>query len=116
SVPLTRIVPQASITKSPSKSSLTYKRKKGVAKFKLSATFKGWNSGAMTGRTVYLQTSKNGKTGWKNTHKLATGSTGKATKSFKIKTKGTRYYRWYAPAKDQINLKTYASKQKVVIK
>ncbi|HET6351531.1 MAG TPA: S8 family serine peptidase, partial [Coriobacteriia bacterium] len=47
SVPLTRIVPQASITKSPSKSSLTYKRKKGVAKFKLSATFKGWNSGAM---------------------------------------------------------------------
>jgi len=113
---LTRIVPKASVTRSPSGSSLTYKRKRGVAKYTLSGTMTGWNKTRLAKRTVYLQTSKNGKTGWKNTYKLTTSSTGKASKSFKIKTRGTRYYRWYVPAKSGMNTSTYATKQKVVVK
>jgi hypothetical protein len=113
---LTRIVPKASVTRSPSKSSLTYKRKKGVAKYTLSGTMTGWNKVKLAKQTVYLQTSKNGKTGWKNTYKLTTNSYGKATKSFKIKTRGTRYYRWYVPSRSGLNTSTYATKQKVVVK
>lgn len=113
---LSRNVPKASISRSPSKSSLTYKRKKGKARFTLSATMRGWNNTKLTKRVVYLQTSKNGKTGWKNTYKLTTNSSGKASKSFKVKKKGTVYYRWYVPAKSGMNKSTTSSKQKVRVK
>ncbi len=115
-VSLARTVFTPSIKRSPTSSKLTYKRKGGVAKYKLSATIKGWMGTPLASRTVYLQTSKNGKSGWKNTYKLKTGSTGKVSKSFKIKSKGVRYYRWYVPAKSGVNNKVYASKQKVTIK
>ncbi len=91
------VVTKASIAKSPNKSKVTYKRKSGVAKFTLSAMVKV-RGHAVAGRTVYLQSSKNGKS-WKNTYKLKTSSKGRAGKFFKVKTKSVRYYRWYVPAK-----------------
>ena len=109
-----RIVTKASIAKSPNKSRVTYKRKRGVARFTLSAVVKIWGQAAV-GRTVYLQSSKNGRS-WKNTYKLKTSSKGRAAKLFKVKTKSVRYYRWYVPAKSLSNLKTYSKSTKVTVK
>ena len=115
SVTLDRIVTKASIARSPNKSMVTYKRKRGVARFGLSAVVKGWGGTAAARRTVYLQSSTNGKR-WKSTYKLKTNSKGKATKSFKTRTKRVRYYRWYVPAESQFNLKTYSKRTKVTVK
>jgi hypothetical protein len=112
---LSRDVKKASISRKPNVSSVTYRRRSGVAKFTLSATMKGWGGRLLKGRTVYLQTSKNGTT-WKSTYKLKTSSIGKASKTFRITTKQVRYYRWYVPAKSQVNLKTYSPKTKVTVK
>lgn len=115
-VALARTVVKAKIVRKPTSSKLSYKRKSGVAKFKLSAKVTGWGGLPLAKRTVYLQTSKTGTSGWKNTYKLTTSSTGSASKSFKIKTKGVRYYRWYMPAKSGVNYKAYTTKQKVTVK
>lgn len=112
---LARKVGTASVARTPAKSKVTYRRRSGVAKFKLAATMKGWGGSALSKRTVYLQTSKDGKK-WKSTYKLTTGSTGKVSKSFRIKSKQVRYYRWYVPAKSQVNLKTYSAKTKVTVR
>lgn len=113
---LARTVVKPTIARSPSSSKVTYKRKRGVAKFTLSAKVKGWGGLPITGRYVYLQTSKNGKTGWKNTYKIKTSSAGKASKYLKIKKKSVKYYRWYVPAKAGVNTSAYTSKQKVTVK
>ena len=114
-VALSRDVKKASIARRPNVSTVTYTRKRGVAKYTLSATMKGWGGKVLSRRTVYLQTSKNGKT-WKSTYKLKTSTTGKASKVFKITSKQVRYYRWYVPAKSQVNLKTYSPRTKVTVK
>jgi hypothetical protein len=111
----TKLITAASISRSPNKSTVTYSRKGGVAKFTLSAVVKGWGSKAISGRYVYLQTSTSGKT-WSSTYKLKTGSSGKASRSFKVTRKQVRYYRWYAPAISQVCLKTYSKPTKVTVK
>jgi len=114
-VALARDVKTASISRKPNVSKVSYKRKRGVAQFTLSATMKGWGGKALSKRTVYLQTSRDGKK-WKSTYKLRTSSKGKASKLLRIKSKQVRYYRWYVPAKSQVNLKTYSAKTKVTVK
>ena len=109
-----KLVTKPSIARSPSKSSLTYKRKKGVARYTLAATVRDKDGTRVEGKRVYLQTSRNGKT-WKNTYKLATSATGRVSKSFKSRTTGTRYYRWYVSASPEY-VKAYTSKQRVRVK
>ncbi|HET6351590.1 MAG TPA: carboxypeptidase-like regulatory domain-containing protein, partial [Coriobacteriia bacterium] len=116
STEMARVIAKSTIVKKPAASSVTYKRKKGVAKFKLSASFTGWGATPLAGRIVYLQTSKNGKTGWKNTYKLTTGATGVASKSFKVKTAKTVYYRWSIGAGAEMNFANKSSKTKVRVK
>lgn len=102
------------VTRSPSKSSLSYKRKKGKAKYTLSATERDISGAALSGRLVYLQTSKNGRS-WKNSYQMMTDASGKASKTFTAKKKATVYYRWFVPATSTHNAVTL-SKQKVVVK
>ena len=110
-----KVLAAASISRTPNKSSVSYTRKKGVAKFKLSAVIRGWGGSSIPGRPVYLQTSKDGET-WDNTYALEMSATGKASKSFSIKTKQVRYYRWYVPAYADLNLESYSAKTKVSVK
>jgi hypothetical protein len=84
------------IARTPSASSLTYKRKKGVAKFTLSARFTNQFGLPLTSTTVYVQTSSNGKK-WKNAYKGKTGADGVDAWTFSIKKKGKYYFRWSAP-------------------
>ena len=110
-----KVIKKASIARTPNKSKVTYARKHGVAKFKLSAVIKGWGGKAVAGKYIYLQSSKNGRT-WSNTYRIKTSSAGKASKTLKIKTKRVRYYRWYVPARSQVCLKTYSKRTKVTVK
>ena len=112
-VALTPVRLALTIKRSPSGSSLTYKRKKGVAKFTLSATLTDAR-GAVANKYVWLQKSTNGKK-WTNLYKLKTSSTGKVSKPFAVKKKGTTYYCWSAPVTtfDRAGVTT---KQKVVVK
>jgi hypothetical protein len=82
-----------SISRTPSSSKVTYKRKSGVAKFTLGATF-GNSVGLRVGKyKVYLQTSTNGKK-WKTSYTFTTNASGAVSKNFSAKKKGTTYYRW----------------------
>ena len=112
---LVRKVPAASVVRSPAKSTATYSRKAGVAKFTLSAVVKGWSARPVARRYIYLQTSKNGRA-WASAYKLKTSSAGKASKALAVKAKQVRYYRWYVPANAGVNLKTYSAKTKVTVK
>ena len=103
-----------SVTRSPSKSSVTYKRKSGVAKFTLAATVKDARGVRIASATAYLQSSANGKTGWHRIATIATNASGVASKAFKAKKRSTTYYRWVVPVTDARLGKT-TSKQKVVI-
>jgi photosystem II stability/assembly factor-like uncharacterized protein len=102
-----------SISRSPSKSAITCKRKKGVAKFTLKATFTsaGLPDGGMA---VRLQTSSNGKS-WKAGYKLKTNASGVAAKAFSAKKKSTTYYRWCSPASSSHSV-AYSSRFKVIVK
>lgn len=101
------------IARSPSSSSLTYKRKKGKAKFTLAATVRDARGG-VPGASVWLQKSSNGKK-WSTLYRLKTNSAGKVSKAFSVKKKGTTYYRWYAPATIYDAVK-WTGKQKVRVK
>jgi hypothetical protein len=103
-----------SLSRSPSKSKVTYKRKKGVAKFTLSCTARDWANFNVPGLTVYLQSSSNGKK-WKRLVTRHTNGSGLASKAFKSKKKGTTYYRWYVPATSAYS-SVATGKQKVVVK
>jgi hypothetical protein len=98
-----------SIVRTPSKAKPTYRRKKGKARFTLSAAVRGADGTLMSGVAATLQTSKNGKKGWKNSYKLATNEAGVASKSFTVKKKSTVYYRWVAGDKK-------TSVQRVIVK
>ncbi len=105
-----------SVTRSPSKSAVTYKRKKGVAKFTLAATFASAGGPRVAGHLVYLQTSKNGRS-WKDAYAVRTDGSGKAAKTFKIKKKSTLYYRWRSPRSEALYvLDAYSPSTKVVVK
>ena len=107
-------VPLAVTTKRfPSASSLTYTRKKGLVKFTLSAVFSDAR-GSVAGATVWLQKSTNG-TKWANLYRLKTNSSGKISKAFVVRKKGTAYYRWCSPTTAAHRL-AVTLKQKVRVK
>jgi hypothetical protein len=102
------------ITRSPSAGKLTYKRKKGKAKFTLKARMLDQFALPVKSTKVYLQTSSNGRS-WKNSYTLYTNSTGWLSKTITAKKKGTKYYRWYRPA-STTNTSAQSGAQKVVVK
>jgi hypothetical protein len=110
---LTPIRLSLTIKRSPSSSSLTYRRKGGVAKFTLSATFRD-SRGWVPKTRVWLQKSTNGRK-WTNVSALTTTSSGKASKTLPVRTRGTTYYRWHtvSTAYDRF---ADSTKQKVVVK
>jgi hypothetical protein len=112
---LARQLGSAVITRTPNKSVVSYTRKRGVAKFALTAAVSGWSSTPVAGRIVYLQSSKAGRV-WTNTYALRTDALGKASRAFSIKAKQVRYYRWYVPATPGLNLPAYSAKTKVTVK
>jgi len=81
----------------PSASSVTYKRKKGVAKFTLAVTLSD-AVGAAPGIGVWLQKRTSSKKKWTTLYKLTTNARGNASKAFAVKKKGTTYYRWVSVA------------------
>jgi hypothetical protein len=107
-----KLITTPSIVRSPDTSSITVKREKGSAKYTLSATLRDTDGTLVCGARLYLETSMNGKTNWKNSYALKTNSAGVASKAFKSKKAGTVYYRWYAPASTGYR-KVYSAKQKV---
>jgi archaellum component FlaF (FlaF/FlaG flagellin family) len=104
----------SSVARQPGKSSVTYKRKKGVAKYTLSASVTGDFGRPIAAASVYLQSSKNGKA-WKTYARLTTNGAGVGTRSFRSKSRSTTYYRWYLPATETWVSAT-TSKQKVTVK
>jgi protocatechuate 3,4-dioxygenase beta subunit len=102
------------IKRKPSGSALVYKRKRGVAKYTLSATFSDKSGARLKGIRVYLQSSSNGRT-WTKNPGLTTDSFGVAKRSFKIRSKRKIYYRWFSP-ETATYFAAYTSKQKVTVK
>jgi hypothetical protein len=106
-----------SLTRSPSQSSKTYTRKHGKVSFTLSAIVKGIGSVPVGRVKVYLQMSKNGRTGWKNYGAVMSSSaTGRVAKTLTSKTRSTRYFRWSVPAQIGVLATPHTSKQKIVVK
>jgi hypothetical protein len=106
-----------SLTRSPAKSSKTYKRKHGKVSYTLSATVKGIGSVPVGGVKVYLQKSKNGRTHWKNYGAVKTSdAAGLVARSFTSKKRSTNYYRWVIPAQTDVLATPHTSKQKIVVK
>lgn len=101
------------IVRSPGGSSLSYKRKRGVAKFTLSATLSDAR-GKVRGQRVWLQKSTDGRS-WKTVTKVATNSVGKASVTLRFKKRQAVYYRWYAP-QTVYNFSKTTSRQRVRIK
>jgi hypothetical protein len=106
-----------SLTRSPSASSKTYRRKKGKAKYTLSATVKGVGGVPVGGVRVYLQTSKNGKTKWRNSGSAITSNgSGRVARPFTSKKRSTLYYRWVVPSQTGVYATPRTSKQKIVVR
>jgi hypothetical protein len=106
-----------SLTRSPSKSAKTYKRKHGKVRYTLSATVNGIGSVPVGGVQVYLQKSANGKTKWKDYGAVMTSdAAGRVARSFTSKKRSTRYYRWSVPTQLGVLATPHTSKQKVVVK
>jgi hypothetical protein len=96
----------ASVVRYPNKSSFSTKRKRA---FTLAALICDSRGGGSYGASTVLQTSKNGKSGWKNTYRLVSNSDGIVAKTIRPTKKGTTYYRWVVGSKK-------TAKQKVVVK
>ncbi len=110
-----KVVTKALVARTPNRAALSYARKGGVCRFTLSAVIKGWGARPAARRYVYLQTSTNGKR-WTSTYKILTSSLGKASKSFVIRSRQVRYYRWSVPAQGGVNLLTYGAATKVTVR
>ena len=104
------------LVRSPSSSRLVRRRRGGSATYKLSATVTDCIGDPLGKARVYLQTSKSGRSGWKNTYPLRTSTAGSASRSIRAKRVGTRYYRWYVPARAGAYHAAVTSKQAVVIR
>lgn len=102
------------IARTPSGSSLTYKRTRGVVTFTLSAVVKGDWGAARSGASVQLQSSPTGKS-WSRLATLKTSSAGKISRALKATKAGTTYYRWYLP-ESKLWVSVTTSAQKVVVK
>ena len=105
-----------SLTRSPTGSSKTYKRKRGRAKYTLGATVKGAGAIPMAGIRVRLQRSANGRTKWKTAGTYTSNSAGKVAKSFSSKRRSTYYYRWVVLSQSGVNGTPKTIKQKVRVK
>jgi hypothetical protein len=105
------------IARSPNKNFITAKRagKKRLARYTLAATMRDRDGTLAGGATIYLQTSKNGRTNWKMAYKLKTNAFGQVSKSFSTRKKGSLYFRWYTPAATGYN-RAYGAKQRVQVK
>jgi hypothetical protein len=101
------------IKRSPSGSSLTYKRRRGVARFTLGARLSDAR-GRVHGAWIWLQKSTNGRT-WRNVIRLRSNSLGMVAKGFSARKKSVTYYRWYVPATAS-DRATVTSKQRVRVK
>ena len=88
-------VSPARIVRSPSAATITVKRGHS---FTLSASVYAPSGSALSTGTVYLRTSKNGRSGWKNSYRPTTDGAGAISKTFTPKKKQTVYYRWYVPS------------------
>jgi Leucine-rich repeat (LRR) protein len=102
-----------SLTRSPSSSTLTYRRRSGVAKFALSARMADAR-GAVPKTGVRLQRSANGKT-WTTLVTLTTDGGGRVSRIVSEKKARTMYYRWYSVLTAYDNA-VPTGKQKVVVK
>lgn len=101
-------------SRTPTKSALTYKRKKGRAVFTLGSRCTNQFALPVKSAFVYLQTSSNGKK-WKNKLRLTTNANGAVAAKVTAKKKGKTYFRWYRPA-TSTSKAAYSGAQKVTIK
>ena len=101
------------ITRTPSASTLTCKRKHGEAKFTLAAKLSDVR-GVVAGASVRLQRSTNGSS-WTTLTTPKTTSAGKVSKTLYVSKIGKTYYRWYTIA-TAYDYSVKTSKQKVVVK
>jgi hypothetical protein len=111
-LPSTEVL-RVSVSRTPKASSLSYKRRRGVARFKLGATL-STSRGRLGGATVWLQKSTNGRS-WKSVYKLRSNSSGNVSKRLSVKRRGVGYYRWYVPSAAD-RLAAYTAKQRVRVK
>ena len=110
---LTPVLSTATLKRSPSGSSLTYTRKKGLVKFSLGGTLSD-PFGRVGGAQVWLQKSSNGKK-WANLYRCTSNVNGNFSYAFNAKKKATMYYRWVFSAKE-FDRGVTTSKQKVRVK
>jgi hypothetical protein len=104
------------LTRTPAAKTLTYKRKFGVAKFKLSAKLVGGPAKTkVVGAKVLLQSRKTTTGKWTTAYTLTTSATGAVSKTISKSAKGTTYYRW-SIAKATTHTAASTAQQKVVIK
>lgn len=101
------------VVRTPSASSLTYRRRHGIAKFTLAARF-GDSLGAMSGVVAYLQKSGDGRK-WSRLSRIVTTGTGRASLTISAKKTGRTYYRWYAPA-TVLNTACVTKSQRVTVR
>jgi Leucine-rich repeat (LRR) protein len=109
---MTPLVLNPALARTPSKSSISYKRKHGRATFTLGATLRD-GRGAVAGAYVWLQ-KKSGRT-WKTLYKLKTTPSGAVSRKIAATHAGSTSYRWYAPATALDNA-TSTGSQKVSVK
>jgi hypothetical protein len=98
-----------SISRTPSKSTVSFRRKRGVIRYTLSAMIREANGASIPYAPVVLQTSKNGRSGWKTAYVLSSDENGGVSKTIKATKKSTAYYRWVAGSKR-------TAKQRIVVK
>jgi hypothetical protein len=111
----TRPVIASHLSRSPSPSSKTYRRKRGVVRFTLSATERDAIGIPVEGVKVHLQKYNSKKRTWKTYKTLITDATGVASVDFKAKSRSTTTYRWYVPATSDLT-KAWTGKQKISVK
>ena len=105
-----------SIKRTPSATKLTYKRKKGVVKYTLSAVFTDQFKLPVSGAKIYLQSSKNGKTKWTKRMTLTSSASGFVGVKVTAKSKSVKYYRWYRPKTSSTSAIAKTGAQKVTVK
>lgn len=104
----TRVFRQPGATK-------TYRRRRGTAKYALTAIVGNEIGVPVQGARVYLQKYDARKRSWRKYRTLTTGNAGTASATFKSKGTSTAYYRWYVPAASD-HTKCYTTKQTIRVK
>ena len=105
-----------SLSRTPSASKKTYRRRHGKAKYTLSCVVKGAGGVAVPGVKISLQQSANGKTGWKRLATYASDGSGRVARSFTSKKRSTRWYRWAVASQTGVTATPKTSKQKITVR